>query len=48
MPRNIMLQVLGFEFVKNMDIEEKISLIARVFNVTKKKATIRIKEVENV
>lgn len=47
MPKATLLNVLNIELVKNMSIEEKISFVARVFNVTKKKANDRLLEVNN-
>ena len=44
MPRNLLLAVLELDFMKNMQWDEKVTLTARIFNVTKKKAEQRLKE----
>lgn len=44
MPRELIEKTLSLLEMQSADIEEKISLIARTFNVTEKKARIRLTE----
>ncbi len=44
MPQKVIDAVLDLNFVKELSVENKIALIARFFNVTKKKAKQRLEE----
>lgn len=44
MPKNLVASVLTAEMAKSLNNEEKISMIARVFNVTPKKAALRLQK----
>lgn len=44
MPRSLVREVLSVGEVDSIDIEEKVALIARTFNVTEKKARQRLTE----
>lgn len=44
MPKSIIETALNVEFIKNSSHEDKVALIARIFNVTKKKARTRLEE----
>lgn len=44
MPRKLVDVMLGSEMVQGLNDEEKISMVARVFNVTPKKAALRLRE----
>lgn len=44
MPKNLVKSFLDLDFLKDATLDEKISAVARVFNVTHKKAQQRLKE----
>lgn len=44
MPRNLVISILNAEVAQSLNSEEKISMIARIFNVTPKKATLRLEK----
>lgn len=44
MPKNLINQILELSFMKNLPLERKISVISKLFNVTEKKARIRLTE----
>lgn len=44
MPKSLMNQFLNLSFMKSLSLERKISIISKLFNVTEKKARIRLTE----
>ena len=44
MPKDLVDILLGIDFVKDVSFKDKVAIVARMFNVTKKKAEQRLRE----